>query len=321
VSTLVAEDLLGRVLRAHADEVDPLLGRAAAAGASSDDVRAALGELAQVAPQLLGAPGAAPGSSDEGRVLLPAVTAVLDLVARGRWRAGHPQHYAVLATLPAVWRWVRAAPDVTTPAVVAAADVVARAGRAQAWTALLTATPAPSPDDVRPALAVAAWRAGLARYRDAALAAAADLPPDVAGPLLRLAPVDVHAVLERHRTDRWWWVGAPEGPGVVSRVGGFRPWGGRWTALPRVVPGGGSGWTVVADGGAWRVVADVHGAAFVATDESGLADLPVPTSGPTLAVPWTDHVTGWAPAADAPDVVLVSRAHSYVLDVVRVADR
>lgn len=295
---------LGRVLRAHAPVVDPWLRRAATTGAEGGAVRAALAEVAPVATVLAGG-----GDGDEA--VLATVRAVLDLVGRGRWHPGRAQRAAVLEVLPVVASWVRSAPTTSVPALVAAADVVGRAGRLDAWAARLTGPP-PAADRVRGALLVAAWRAGLARYRDAALREAADLDEAVLAPLLGVE--GGAAVLERHRDDRWWWPEVPQRAGVVRRVGGFGPWGGTWVRLPVAAAGGPTGWVAVAGQEAWAVVADVHG--------SSLVPLPGPVPAPArpvarvdLPVPWDDEVTGVVgePGGRA---LLVSRAHSYRLEVV-----
>lgn len=306
---------LARVLRAHAGTVDPWLRRAASAGASGTAVRAALADLAPVADVL-----------GDARHVLPAVRATLDLVARGRWAGEHPQRAVVLRGLPLLAAWCAAHPDAVVDAAVAAAAVVGRRVPVERWAGLVASAPAPAAaSDVRGALLVAAWRCGLVRYRDAALDAAAALAPDVARPLLALPPdADVADVLARHRADRWWWPGAATTPGVVARVGGFLPLGGPWVGLPRAVPGGPTGWLALADGRRWAVVADAHGSAVVALDGAGgtgTDDLRAPRQVPALPVPWSDTVTGLVPAADGPSpVALVSRAHSYALDVVRLAD-
>lgn len=295
---------LGRVLRAHSPVVDPWLRRAAATGAEGGAVRAALAEVAPVASAL-----AAGGDGDEA--VLATVRAVLDLVGRGRWHPGRAQRAAVLEVLPMVASWVRSAPTTSVPALVAAADVVGRAGRLDAWAARLTGPPPPA-ERVRGALLVAAWRAGLARYRDAALREAVDLDETVLAPLLGVESAT--DVLERHRGDRWWWPEVPQRAGVVRRVGGFGPWGGTWARLPIAVPGGPTGWVAVAGPEAWAVVADVHGSSLVPLP--GAVPPPArPVAPPDLPVPWDDEVTGAVPEPGG-RALLVSRAHSYRLEVV-----
>lgn len=245
MSALDAGSELGRVLRAHAPVVDPWLRRAAATGAEGGTVRAALAEVAPLATALA-AGGDDAGDADAAeQAVLATVRAVLDLVGRGRWHPGRAQRTAVLEVLPVVAAWARSAPATAVPALVAAADVVGRAGRLDAWAARLTGPP-PPPERLRGALLVGAWRAGLARYRDAALREAAGLDPAVLGPLLGVDPTSTSAVLERHGDDRWWWPGAPQGTGVVRTVGGFGPWGGTWLRLPVALAGGPTGWVAVA---------------------------------------------------------------------------
>ena len=89
-----------------------------------------------------------------------------------------------------------------------------------------------------------------------------------------------------------------------------------------MVAGGPTGWVVLSGTTAAAVVADVHGSSFVPLpDAGGLATDPPSDPLPELTVPWDDDVTGLAllPALPGGPVALVSRAHSYALDVVRVA--
>uniref|UniRef100_UPI001CB6E77E hypothetical protein n=1 Tax=Actinotalea sp. JY-7885 TaxID=2758576 RepID=UPI001CB6E77E len=88
---------------------------------------------------------------------------------------------------------------------------------------------------------------------------------------------------------------------------------------------GGPGWLVHADGRRWLVVADVHGVAVVRAGEIG-GEVPapgVPAAALAGVVPWVDTVTGGAVCPGGTDgaVALVSRAHSYCVDVVRLPAR
>jgi len=306
-------DVTARVaalVREHAATVDPWLRDAAGWGVDAATARAALTDLEPVLAAL----------GDDPRAGLPVVRATLGLAARGRWHTAAVPRGVVLRVLPRLAAWVRAWPDDTVPALLAASRGVARAGVLDAWADRLAAARVPATAaDVRPSLLVAAWRCGLVRYRQAALDAALGLPhPEVAS-LLDVPAATVGDVLARHRDDRWWWPDRPDGPGVVQRIGGFAGWGGPWVQVPRVAAGGPTGWLVLVDGTVAAVVADVHGSALV-----GLADEPPPVGTPptpdprALPVPWDDEVTGAVPADDE-DVVLVARAHSCTLDVVRLA--
>jgi hypothetical protein len=294
------------LVRAHATTVDPWLREAAAWGVDAATARAALTDLEPV----LAAVG------DDPRAGLTIVRATLDLVARGRWHAEAVPRTVVLRVLPRMSSWLRAWPDDVVPAVLAASRGIARAGLLDPWVARVAAADAPErAADVRPALLVAAWRCGLARYRDAALDAASSLPPSVVAALLDVPSATVTATLERHRSDRWWWPGRSDEPGVVQRVGGFVGWGGPWVQVPRVAAGGPTGWLAVVDGAVGAVVADVHGSAVVGLADHGEVTPPERADARTLPVPWVDEVTGVVPGDQG--VVLVARVHSYALDVVR----
>lgn len=323
------------------DHFNTVLARAVALGADRDDVAAAVRELRPVVDPLAPA-------LDEAR-LAALIEALVETTARcvaaRRWRSDSAERWAVLALTPHVLPWLRSAPAVTVAALTDVARAVAARGDAAGWgrrvAAVASESDAPLPLDaggIRDALLVAAWRSGLVRYRQAALRAAATLPAAVAAAALDLPPTtDVGDVLARHAEDPWWWPGhgavdATDAPSVVGRFGGFRGFGGPWLTLPRVVgplPGEpGLLWAVrtaephVED---WTLVCDAHGwAALRATpgDEEratswGPASGP-PDRTPPPGVPWLDDVTGQA-ATTTPSarLSLVSREHSYSLDLVR----
>lgn len=292
--------------------VDDALRAAAARCGDPEPVRAAVVGVAAVAD------GLADGDELDPQVGRALVTAVTDLVVRGRWRVGAPERAAVLEVVPRAATLVRARPDVVVPLLVASARTVERSADRTVLADLLAAAPATDDvDDLRDTLLVATWRAGAVRYRAAALAAAARLPAPLAVAALGLAPGTApQPVLDAHAADPWWWPGRAQDAGVLRRVGGFRGFGGPWLAVPRVSSGAPWGCHVRADGECWAVLADLHGSAVVRLDST---DVPERAAAPRLPVPWDDEVTGWSAAAGDPRVVVVSRRHSYVLDLVRIA--
>ncbi|WP_156043847.1 hypothetical protein [Cellulomonas sp. URHE0023] len=302
---------IGRWLARDRPFVDALLRSAAAQDGDPIVLRAAIVEVAA-------AVRTEPGTElvpELGRALLQRV---VDVVVRGRWHADDPERSVLLSVIPRLGGLLTDQPGATVDAVCAAARTVARSGDPALFADLLAAVPPTGADEdgVRAVVLVATWRSGAARYRAAALAAAATLPDVAARAVLRLPDgTDVAGVLRRHAADPWWWPQRPVEPGVVRRIGGFRGFGGPWLARPRVVPGGPTGCAVTADGCGWAVVADVHGAAVVRLDEP--IDIASARTQDVLPVPWTDRVTGSAPLGTG--VLAVSRRHSYLLDVVRVA--
>lgn len=302
----------GRYVLSDRAFVDDVLRSAAARCGDPEAVRTAAVDLAAVADGL-----ADDGDLDPqvGRALLTAAT---DLAARGRWRAGAEERTTVLEVVPRAAALVRARPDVVVPLLVASARTVRRsADRAVLAGLLAAAPPTDDVDELRATVLVATWRAGAVRFRSAALAAAARLPAPLAVAALGLTPgTSPDAVLAAHTADPWWWPGRDQTAGVLRRVGGFRGFGGPWLAVPRVSSGAPWGCHVRADGECWAVLADLHGSAVVRLDST---DVPQRAAAPTLPVPWDDEVTGWSAAGGDPRVVVVSRRHSYWVDVVRVA--
>lgn len=117
---------------------------------------------------------------------------------------------------------------------------------------------------------VAAWRAGMAHYREGALETCARLPPPLARAALRLFGVEdglpIEPVLERLRADPWLHPALlrnhapiPRNLRVVARVGAFRGFGGTFLRPPVVAVC--EGQFYVSDGEAcWLLSADVFGA-------------------------------------------------------------
>jgi hypothetical protein len=334
------------------DHLNAVLARAVALGADRDDVAAAVRELRPVVDGLAPALDAA----ELAGVVDALVSTATRCVAARRWRPDSAERWAVLALVPQVLPWLRTAPAVTVAALTDAARPVAARGDATGWGRRVSAAaevaasptlaapggrsseglaaPGSPATTVRDVVLVAAWRSGLVRYRQAALRAAASLPSPVAAAALDLAPgTDVGAVRERHANDPWWWPGqaaaASHGAApAVSRFGGFRGFGGPWLTLPLVVgplPGEpGLLWAVRTarpQAEDWTLVCDVHGWAVLRA-APGADERPAPGAAdrtPPAGVPWLDDVTGQASTlTPSTHLTLVSREHSYSLDLVRV---
>jgi hypothetical protein len=121
---------------------------------------------------------------------------------------------------------------------------------------------------------VAAWRAGLAHYRQSALERCRALPPNIAGLALGLPRVKASFLNAKTRdslinallANPWLDPAAPEPPSnpalkIVARVGAFRGFGGLFMTPPNVSCPGGQ--LVVSDGDdQWLLFADRFGATF-----------------------------------------------------------
>lgn len=307
-------------LRARRDQTDRLL-RQAHAGGLGGSIRSVVDDLAAWEPIVARSPA-------PQELAVAVLEIACDLAGTGRWRSTAPGRVTLTRLAPTLSWFTGEGPSAHTPtdalrALTQAASRVVRDVSLSAWIQRLGLAQDPG-EKIREAIAVAAWRSGSPRLREAALAASQALPPHVLAAVLEVSPSEVDAVLLRHGGDRWWWPRLPE-RAVLARLGGSICAGGPWLSLPVVVSGGPSGWAVVADGRSWAVVADIHGATFVPLpDAHGLTTLrPTGLEAQVMArVNWADQVTGLAftaPEGPAPGVALVSRAHSYRLDVVRVA--
>lgn len=110
-------------------------------------------------------------------------------------------------------------------------------GGGQAWIDTLAALAprARSPEELLRAAQVAAWRHGLAHYRDSALERARGLERELLAICFGLPLAKWRdTMLERLRTDRWYRPGASEEPRprVATRVGAFVGFGGRFAEPP-----------------------------------------------------------------------------------------
>lgn len=111
---------------------------------------------------------------------------------------------------------------------------------------------------------VAAWRAGMAHYRGAALDAAEMLPPAMAASLLNLPELAVPKLISAWRADPWASkaVGPSRRPRQVAMVGGFRGFGGPFLTPPRVSFSDGQ--FIVSDvERRWEMIADRFGSTLL----------------------------------------------------------
>ena len=112
---------------------------------------------------------------------------------------------------------------------------------------------------------VAAWRGGLAHYREGALDTADSLDPSLTAIALGLTGGDVAGHLAQMRGDRWLSSGPPASDRpmlkITARVGAFRGFGGLFRRPPTVSAVGGR--LFATDGtDTWLLSADVFGATF-----------------------------------------------------------
>ncbi len=211
--------------------------------------------------------------------------------------AGPGGRYPVIAEawqdlLPAVAPLVAEAPGRVIGAVTNALTQLASTPgvRAVEWTErLLTIAPElKTVDDLLHAGQVAAWRCGLAHYREGALAAADTLPPAVALRLLD-APAnavwpDVRARLAR---ERWWnptHETKSESLRVVRTAGAFRGFGGLFIEPP-IVAAIGEQIFVRSGEGCLLLTADAFGATFHRAEPSEFAAAAREKSPPPLELP------------------------------------
>ena len=112
---------------------------------------------------------------------------------------------------------------------------------------------------------VAAWRAGMAHFRETALAAADKLPEPIALAALETPGARWSQVRDRLTRDPWFDPAAPNDtpamPRIVARAGAFRGFGGLFTEPPTVAMANGQ--LFVRGGGeCWLLTADAFGATF-----------------------------------------------------------
>jgi hypothetical protein len=158
---------------------------------------------------------------------------------------------------------------------------------------------------------VAAWRSGLAHFRESALSVAATLPDPVARAALSL-PLEakVTASLKHLSADPWYDPLAPHAPAQhLYRLGGFRGFGGPFTALPQA--GLHDGQLAVQSGpDVWRVFADSFGATLKRISSSDVTRTKLESKVSTQAV-----LTDPASTASDGQRIAVTTARSYYLFV------
>jgi hypothetical protein len=139
-----------------------------------------------------------------------------------------------------------------------------------------------------------AWRAGLAHFREPALAAAAALPPDLALEALD-APtgLDWHEVRDAHLLNPWFGYGLPAI--LDRRVGAFRGFGGLFVSPPLVTQSG-SHILVRSGDEFWILLADAFGATLHRATPEEIADA-VPLAPPP-------HDSGRLPSGHNPTSVV-----------------
>ena len=317
--TQLAMPAFEAALRERRSDTDALLAQAHADGVASN-ARGLIGDLAAWEPVVAASPAPA-------ELAVAVLGSALGLAARNRWTSSGPVRATLTTYAPALGWFSGSGPSAFAPqaalaALTQAASRVSRDVSLRAWSSRLSGSGDPG-EWIREAIAVAAWRSGSARLRESALNAADRLPVEMSAALLEVEGTQVEAVLRRHRSDPWWWPGRPAS-GVVARLGDSICADGPWVNLPAVVAGGPTGWAVVADQRSWAVVADIHGATFIPLPTAqGLISQRSPALEQQVmaSVPWADQLTGLAltrVTGPADPIALVSRAHSYRLDVVRV---
>ncbi len=203
-------------------------------------------------------------------------------------------------------------------------------GRDWAQTVIALAARASHVDELLRAGQVAAWRHGLAHYRDSALERARTLEPSLAAIALGVGMRDWNAdVLDVLRKDRWFRPGMPPQarPHVVASVGAFAGFGGGFESPPLASLHLGE--LCLQSGKArFGVYADAFGATLQATAESSAlsaqslppgwridhADLVYP--GGRLSFAEQGAITS---AVAHADVLLVTHAYAHAASVIALA--
>ncbi|THB67837.1 MAG: hypothetical protein D6E12_07730 [Desulfovibrio sp.] len=145
--------------------------------------------------------------------------------------------------LPAAAHLIAHEPEPAVPALLNAAMTLARQSRsiAEQWLEIMfpLCSQAENPDNLLDAGKVAAWRAGMACWRESALDTWAALPGPLRNAVLDLPPdtdVPDQAVLAELKNDPWRAPGQAQQKGLhlVHTVGGFRGFGGQFITPPKI---------------------------------------------------------------------------------------
>lgn len=225
--------------------------------------------------------------------------------------------------LPAAATLVAEAPRRVLPAMSNAAHHLAAApgARVSAWIEALErlAPRCPDADTLLTLGQVAAWRAGLAHYRESALAAADTLPESLA--LSALDAVEGACwptIRARLRAEPWFDPSRPvqeerssDALSVAATVGAFRGFGGLFTEPPRVRAVG--EWLYVQSGDEfWVLTADVFGATLHRVPVDAVAsaslrlDLPPEVKVTRRGVEWRKRVLDTRAFGDPTSVATTS---------------
>lgn len=333
------------VLGARREELNALLARARAAGASPEALREA---LVEVGPAVEDLAARVPRSALDA--LAPALVAVVcELVQSSLWTERSPQRWAVLTVMASLPVALTRSPQACLDVLVTGAARLSGSTDLDAWGRRLAAADAviTTDDELRLAATVAAWRSGLVRSRGAALRSAAALPDAALAAVLDLPDAagepSARQTLAANAADPFSWPQLPAA-GLVASYGGHRGLGGPWTSVPRVLGAHRADtptWVVRTDESDWVLIADAHGHTVLRAQDSALtAVVEGPEVSPDAVVPaltWADEVTGahraqGAGGTDGTDgtraaasggaipggAVLVSRRTSYRVHLVRV---
>lgn len=180
--------------------------------------------------------------------------------ARTRW-----QEEVWTRLLPAAGRLVAREPRRVLGSVSNAVNQIAatHGARVEQWLTLMenAAAVAQTASDFLHAGQIAAWRSGMAHYREGALSLAGELPESLVLAALGMQG-DVVPLLERLHADAWFTPDAAAGgPWPVARAGAFRGFGGVF-ALPPVISLHDGQWVATSGDEHWLLTADAFGATF-----------------------------------------------------------
>jgi hypothetical protein len=196
----------------------------------------------------------------------------------------------------------------------AALTIAATPGaRVDEWIARMTAlAPLVTAETLRPAGQVAAWRSGMAHFREGAIAAADGLPDAVAAAAVGSAQgwTAIRAAL----VDDPWWTPAGDAAAGVT-FGGFAGFGGPF-AEPPMVRAGPHGFVVRSGSATSLLIADAWGATLHPADpnefDSAAVGAPVRFDGAAIiacdrTIPTDLPADGLSAVANATSVAIVSR--------------